>query len=194
MKKSKATPASHSEIRTTLLVTRVSTSRQADNDEGSLKNQLQRLRSYMEYRNSSSEDWREVKHIELRAISGKDSVRSQEFQPLYEEVRMGRVNTVLGPDLDRVCRSVAEKLLTELVSMDQQSGRSFIKDKLNELGRRQLDLEHGLGELQHELDRLGQETVDTEQVRAALGQVKGLFGALRPYEQRELINLVLQRA
>ena len=78
--------------------------------------------------------------------------------------------------------------------MDQQSGKSFIKDKLNELGRRQSDLEHGLGELQHELDRLGQETVDTEQVRAALGQVKGLFGALRPYEQRELINLVLQRA
>ncbi|MDA1129734.1 MAG: recombinase family protein [Chloroflexi bacterium] len=109
MKKS-TTITANSEIRTTLLVTRVSTPRQAANDEGSLKNQLQRLRSYMEYRNSSSEDWREVKHIELRAISGKDSIRSEEFQPLYEEVRMGRVNTVLCPAMDRVCRSVPDFL------------------------------------------------------------------------------------
>jgi len=36
--------------------------------------------------------------------------------------------------------------------------------------------------------------VDTELVRAALGQVKEFFGALRPYEQRELMQLVLQRA
>ena len=92
------------------MITRVSTSRQADNDEGSLKNQLQRLRGYMEYRISCSEEWREVIHIELRAISGNDSVRSQEFQPLYEEVRAGRVNTVLCPSLDRVCRSVADFL------------------------------------------------------------------------------------
>lgn len=36
--------------------------------------------------------------------------------------------------------------------------------------------------------------MDTELVRAALGQVRELFGALKPYEQRELMKLVLQRA
>ena len=36
--------------------------------------------------------------------------------------------------------------------------------------------------------------MDTELVRATLGQVKELFGALKPYEQRELMQLVLQRA
>lgn len=110
--------------RKALLITRVSTSRQAENDEGSLKNQLQRLRGYMDYRISCSEEWREVIHIELRAISGKDSVRSQEFQPLYEEVRTGRVNTVLCPSLDRVCRSVADFLaLFEFLS---QNGVEFV--------------------------------------------------------------------
>ena len=110
--------------RKALLITRVSTSRQAENDEGSLKNQLQRLRGYMDYRISCSEEWREVIHIELRAIFGKDSVRSQEFQPLYEEVRTGRVNTVLCPSLDRVCRSVADFLaLFEFLS---QNGVEFV--------------------------------------------------------------------
>ena len=89
---------------------------------------------------------------------------------------------------------MADKLLTEWVSMDQQAGQSFVRDKLNDLGQRQIDLEHGLGEVQRELDGLDREAVDTELVRTALGQVKELFGALKPYEQRELMQLVLQRA
>ena len=490
------------DTRNTVLITRVSTSDQADNDEGSLKNQLQRLRAYMDYRRTCGEDWLEVNHIEFRAISGKDSVRSQEFQVLYGEVRTGRANTVLCPSIDRICRSVtdflnlfeflnqhgvefislreqfdtttpqgrfvatilmamaqmereitsqrtseamadraerglwnggqllgydldpdrpgyptpnpaeallvnlafdtyldlgsiketaetltqrgyrtksfqsrrgihrggndfgissmqhvlknpaylgkkeisqigelgeerrlvdavwspivseekfqmvqrlmadngqthrsgassvqhayslsglvyckrcdgkmggesgtgrdgtkyfyyrcsnrecrmrvaarevegaivdrlqlladdpellerlttetnrklrqgrpklereksglekdikevmtmADKLLSELVSMDQQAGKSFVKDKLNDLGQRQTDLEHGLGKVQQELDNLDRESVDTELVRAALGKVKELFGVLKPYEQRELMNLVLHRA
>ena len=79
------------EVRRVALVVRVSTDRQAMTEEGSLKNQLQRLRSYMQYRNSCSEEWREIRHIELRAISGKDAVRSQEIQPLYEERARSRV-------------------------------------------------------------------------------------------------------
>ncbi len=44
-------------IRTVILITHVSTHRQAENDVGSLKNQLQRLRAYMEYKRASGEDW-----------------------------------------------------------------------------------------------------------------------------------------
>ena len=89
---------------------------------------------------------------------------------------------------------MADKLLAELVSMDQQTGQSLVKDKLNALGQRQMDLENQLAEVQQELDSLDREAVDTELVRSALGQVKELFGVLKPYEQRELMQLVLQRA
>ena len=89
---------------------------------------------------------------------------------------------------------MGNELLTEWVSMDQQAGQSFIKEKLNDLGQRQQDLEHGLAKVQQELDSMDREAVDTELVRAALGQVKDLFGALKPYEQRELMQLVLRRA
>jgi hypothetical protein len=53
-------------VRTALLITRVSTPRQAANDEGSLVNQLQRLRSYIQYRVNCGESWQEVAVIELR--------------------------------------------------------------------------------------------------------------------------------
>jgi hypothetical protein len=53
-------------VRTALLITRVSTTRQAENDEGPLKNQLQRLRGFLDYRRTYDEDWREAGVIELR--------------------------------------------------------------------------------------------------------------------------------
>ncbi len=70
----------------------------------------------------------------------------------------------------------------------------MVKDKLNDLGQRQMDLDHGLEEVQQQLGSLDREAVDTELVRAALGQVNELFGELKPYEKRELMQLVLNRA
>jgi site-specific DNA recombinase len=93
------------------LVTRVSTDRQARNEEGSLKNQLQRLRQYIEYRNSTcGESWREVAHYELKGVSGKNSMRSQEFERLFADIRAGQVNTIGCAALDRICRSVKDFL------------------------------------------------------------------------------------
>ena len=60
----------------------------------------------------------------------------------------------------------------------------MVKDKLNDLGQRQMDLDHGLKEVQQELDSLGREAVDKDLVRATLGQMRELFEALKPYEQR----------
>lgn len=79
---------------------------------------------------------------------------------------------------------MADKLLTELVSMNDQAGQSFVRNKLNELGQRYVDLENGLAESQRELDTLDREAVDVPLGRASLGRVKELFGELKPYEER----------
>ena len=93
------------------LVVRVSTDRQALNEEGSLKNQLQRLRQHVDYKRAvAGEEWTEAEIYELRAISGKDSLRSPEFQRLFADIRSGRINTVLCTALDRVSRSVKDFL------------------------------------------------------------------------------------
>jgi site-specific DNA recombinase len=93
------------------LVVRVSTDRQASNEEGSLKNQLQRLRQHVEYKRAvAGEDWSEVEVYELKAVSGKDSLRSAEFQRLFADIRSGRINTILCTALDQICRSVKDFL------------------------------------------------------------------------------------
>lgn len=93
------------------LVVRVSTDRQAMNDEGSLKNQLQKLRQHIEYKSAvAGEDWSEAAVYELKAVSGKDSMRSSEFARLFADIEAGRVNTVACTALDRICRSVKDFL------------------------------------------------------------------------------------
>ena len=90
---------------------RVSTDRQANNKEGSLKNQLQRLRAHVEYKNvACGEDWIESERYVLKAVSGKDSFRSKEFAKLFEDIKAGRVNTIICTALDRISRSVKDFL------------------------------------------------------------------------------------
>ena len=98
-------------VRRAGLVVRVSTDRQAMTEEGSLKNQFQRLRQHIEYKTTAcGEEWREEEVYELRAVSGKDSLRSPEFQRLFGDIRSGRVNTILCTALDRISRSVKDFL------------------------------------------------------------------------------------
>jgi site-specific DNA recombinase len=94
------------------LIIRVSTDKQAENEEGSLKNQLQRLNAHIEYKNMAEgkKEWLEAGKYVLRGVSGKDSFRSPEFARLFEDMRIGKVNTVLCTSLDRVSRSVKDFL------------------------------------------------------------------------------------
>ena len=92
-------------------VIRVSTEQQAANEEGSLKNQLQRLRAHVEYKTTAcGEQWQEARCYVLKAISGKDSFRSKEFAELFEDIRTGKINTVVCTALDRISRSVRDFL------------------------------------------------------------------------------------
>ncbi len=93
------------------LVIRVSTVKQAENDEGSLKNQSQRLRAHIDYKNNAcGEEWVETEKYVLKAVSGKDSFRSPEFARLFEDIRAGRIDTVICTALDRISRSVKDFL------------------------------------------------------------------------------------
>ena len=106
----KAKSRERDDVRRVRLVVRVSTGVQAANPEGNLTTQLQRLRQQIAYkRDTVGEPWEEAAVYELRGISGKDSVRSPEFQRLFENIASGRVNTVICTAL-RLCRSLRDFL------------------------------------------------------------------------------------
>ena len=93
------------------LIIRVSTEEQAGKKEGSLANQPQLLRNHLEHMTRiSGEEWLEARLYELKGISGKDSIRSKEFAPVFEDIKNGTVDTICCVALDRVSRSVKDFL------------------------------------------------------------------------------------
>ena len=88
----------------------------------------------------------------------------------------------------------AGSLLTEWSAVTADHGKRFVTEKLTELAERRAALERGIAELDQQLARVQDKAVTAEVVRAALSQVQQVYACLKPYEQRELVRLVLHRA
>src|SRR6266540_1593620 len=168
------------------LVTRVSTDLQLD-EEGSLKTQLHRLRSYLELKRGSGEIWTEVGVYELPAVSGKDSLRSPTMLRLKRDIELGRVNTVCCTAFARVSRSVKDFLsffefLTEhdaeFVSLKENC------DTTSAMGRFMITMFAAVAQLERE--QVSERTRDALAARAERGLFNGgqLLG-LNPDPQRK---------
>jgi site-specific DNA recombinase len=93
------------------LVIRVSTEGKGAESGNSLTDQLRRLKEHLKCKTEATgEPWVEAGRYVLKGVSGKNSLRSKEFAKLFEDVKTGRINTVMCTALDRISRSVNELL------------------------------------------------------------------------------------
>ena len=88
----------------------------------------------------------------------------------------------------------AGSLLTEWSAVSADHGKSFVTEKLTELAERRAAIERGVAELEQQLAKVQDKAVTAEVVRTALSQVHQVYACLKPYEQRELMRLVVHRA
>ena len=86
------------------LYIRVSTEEQAENPEGSIKNQEQRLREAVAYRNRNSNFGEIVGAYVDAGISAKDMNRPR-LQDMLRSMRSGEVNLVMVTELSRLSRN-----------------------------------------------------------------------------------------
>ena len=93
------------------LVVRVGTQGTGANTEASLRHQLQMLRAHLKDKTQATGvPWVEAETYVLKGVSGTSSLKSKEFARLFEDVKTGRINTVVCTALDRISRSVNELL------------------------------------------------------------------------------------
>lgn len=92
------------------IYTRVSSVNQAMVQEGSLKNQEEALRRYVEMKDmASSNNWKVINVYSDEGISGKDTKRPM-FQQMLEDIKRERINTVICTALSRISRSTRDLL------------------------------------------------------------------------------------
>lgn len=108
---------------------RVSSEEQAENPEGSIRNQEQRLRTTVELKNNIEGDFGEVAGVFIdRAKSGKDTNRP-ELQRLLNAIRRKEVNLVMASELSRLSRSIKD--FSEIWELMQAHGCGFLSLREN---------------------------------------------------------------
>ena len=89
------------------LYLRVSTKEQAEQPEGSLKNQKQRLREEVDRKNKI-ESFGEIIQIYCdEGLSAKDTKRPA-YQKMLADIRAGRVNMIMSAELSRISRNLRD--------------------------------------------------------------------------------------
>lgn len=114
--------------------------------------------------------------------------RLQKEVPQFLEQR-----TLLQKELAEI-RDFAEGILSKWVSLASDESSLFLKEKLDQLGKRRKEIETGIQALDQMIDEIERESVNQELVMLALNQFTDAFDHIQPHEQRELLRLVMHRA
>ena len=157
---------------------RVSTDEQAQNKEGSLTSQVQRLQLKVDEKNRSHEKgkWGKVVRVyEDKACSGKN-INRPEFQRMLTDVKSKRIDTIMVTELSRLSRSVTDFL--NFIKEIQDCGCDFICpqydfDTTSPVGRVFMTIIMALAQFEREL--VGERTKNNLYARALRGLSNGGF-------------------
>ncbi len=119
MKKSQ--PNSAGNFRISLYI-RVSTEEQAENPEGSIRNQEERLRTTVKMKNLDGQFGKIVKVYVDRARSGKNTNRV-ELQKLLHAIRQKETDLVMVTELSRISRSIKD--FSDIWDLMKENGCGF---------------------------------------------------------------------
>jgi hypothetical protein len=98
----------------------------------------------------------------------------------------------LEKDLSDVIRT-ADDMMDQWDSLAGEDGAVFLKERLDELGKRRTDIERALEELEIAIDDVEREAVDQEAVLEALASFGDVFDCIPPFQQKELFRLVIHK-
>jgi len=121
-----------------------------------------------------------------KLVDGANQMLQNDYPRLIEQ------REVLSKEI-RGINDLADGLLSNLSGFGSTDGSSFVKKKLDDLGKRKKGLETCLIEVDGVITRLEKDLVDHEAILSALKQFDSVFDSLKPYQQKNMIKLVLNK-
>jgi len=91
-------------------------------------------------------------------------------------------------------KGFAQGILDQWTSMATDENSIFLKDKLNELGKRRKSMEDGITNIEIMIEEIQRESVSQDMVELMLTKFTDIFSSIPPYQQKELINIILHKA
>ena len=101
--------------------------------------------------------------------------------------------TLLQKELTEI-KNFADGIMNKWASLASEDSSLFLKDKLDQLGKRRKEIETGIQALEEMIEEIERESVTQELVMLALNKFTDVFEHIQPYQQKELLSLVLHKA
>jgi hypothetical protein len=101
--------------------------------------------------------------------------------------------TLLQKELTEI-KNFADGIMDKWASMVGEDSSLFLKEKLDKLGKRRKEIETGIQTLEEMIGEIERESVSQELIMLALNKFTDVFDHIPPYQQKELLRLVLHRA
>jgi site-specific DNA recombinase len=177
---------------------RVSTARQAEVIDGGLDTQFDLMARRVEWENDSDNEntWVVVDRYREEGFSGKNLERP-EFRRIVEDIKAGRVNTVVVQKIDRITRSLRD--FFDLWEFFERHGVQFISlhekfDTTTAVGRAMLKLILVFAELERE--QTSERTAATLAYRARQGLRNGgrIYGYDLDPDNKGVLKIVPEQA
>ena len=122
-----------------------------------------------------------------RGIVEKNNARLRVEIPNLIKLRRSRIQ-----ELEEI-KSKAKTILESLLNEADGPGGVFVKEELDELGRKREEIEGSIKELDRKIGRIEKRAVDEETLRKGLRHFDACMGKIKPYEEKELVRLILGR-
>jgi hypothetical protein len=100
---------------------------------------------------------------------------------------------LLEKDLKDV-KATADGLINQWATLASEDGARFLKEKLDDLGKRRGQIEESLASLEIGMGEVERDTIDQGLVTQALANFSDVFAELKPYQQKDLLRPVLHKA
>ncbi len=101
--------------------------------------------------------------------------------------------TLLQKELSEI-KNFADGIMNKWASLASEDSGLFLKDKLDQLGKRRKEIETGIQALAEMIEEIERESVTQELVMLALNKLTDVFEHIQPYRQKELLSLGLHKA
>lgn len=91
-------------------------------------------------------------------------------------------------------KNFADGIMNKWASLASEDSSLFLKDMLDQLGKRRKEIETGIQALEEMIEEIERESLTQELVMLSLNKFTDVFDHIHPYQQKELLSLVLHKA
>ena len=133
-----------------------------------------------------------IQKIVVNEGTAEEIIKSANEHFIEELPQLKQQKKMLEKELVDV-KNYADGIMKKWVTVTSEDSNSILREKLDELAKRRMQIEEGIRSLAMAIDEIKCDLLKKDEIVEALNNFLEVFHTSKPYQQKDLIRLVLQK-